>query len=168
MLARFNRQTDLHAGIIIGLVLAVIVWIWLSYRRSGYQTRLVGSNPKAARAALIPTSQVQARAMILSGALCGLAGGIELSGISGRLDSGFDQQWGFLAIPVALLGGLHPLGVVGSSALFGVLFAGSQSLARVTPGGDRLIFVIQGGAVLAYLALQAWQSRRQNMQGADS
>ncbi len=164
MLTRFNRQTDLHIGVFLALLMAVIVWIWLSYRRGGYQTRLVGANPRAARAALIPTERIQARAMMISGALCGLAGGVELAGISGRLDAGFDQQWGFLAIPVALLGMLHPLGVVGSSLVFGVLFAGSQNMARVTPGGDRLIFVIQGVAVLAYLALQAIDQRKRWLQ----
>lgn len=159
MLARFNPQTDLHVGVWVAVALAILVSAWMFLTPSGFRVRLVGAGPGAARANRIPVSRVQYLAMGLSGALCGLAGGIELTGIAGRLDAGFPQNYGFLAIPVALLGGLHPLGAAASSFVFGGLLAGSTSLARVTAGGDRLIYVIQGLMVLGYLAFQAYESR---------
>lgn len=67
------------------------------------------------------------KAMALSGGLCGLAGGIEYMALSGTIDTGFPQQWGFLAIPVALLGFLDPIGVVLSAFYFGAL---SLALSR--------------------------------------
>lgn len=166
MLQRFDRQTDLHSGIFIALVAALAVYGFLFWTRAGFRLRLVGANPSAARACRIDASRSQLLAMGLSGALCGLAAGIEFTGITGRLDTGFSQQWGFLAIPVALLGGLNPLGVVGSSLYFGALFAGSENLARFTPSGSTMVYVIQAVAVLGYVGLQAWQQRRKEVSAA--
>lgn len=90
---------------------------------------------------------------MLSGALCGLAGAVEYTGITGTLGIGFPQGWGFLAIPVALLGGLHPFGVLCSGLYFGALFAGSENLARFSTGGTTLIYVIQAVAVFAVVAV---------------
>lgn len=160
MLLRFDRQTDLHSGVFIALLAAGAVAVFLSLTRSGFALRLVGENPQAARAARIDASKVQTKAMLMSGALCGLAGGVEYSGITGQLDAGFSQQWGFLAIPVALLGGLNPLGVIASSAYFGALFAGSQNLARFTKSGSTIVYVIQAVAVLGFVGLVAWSQRR--------
>ncbi|MBX7134260.1 MAG: ATP-binding cassette domain-containing protein [Fimbriimonadaceae bacterium] len=161
MMMRFNRQTDLHSGVFIALLAALGIYAFIMLTRSGFRLRLVGENPRAARAARIPTDRVQFSAMLLSGALCGLAGGIEYTGIAGRLDLGFSQQWGFLAIPVALLGSLNPLGVVASSLYFGALFAGSENLARFTKSGSTIVYVIQAVAVLGFVGLGAWLKKRQ-------
>jgi simple sugar transport system permease protein len=98
--------------------------------------------------------------MLVSGALCGLAGGVEYTGTAGQLGAGFSQQWGFLGIPVALLGGLHPGLVMLSAGYFGALFAGSENLARFTPAGTTLIFVIQSAAVLGFVGVRAIMERK--------
>jgi simple sugar transport system permease protein len=97
--------------------------------------------------------------MALSGGLCGLAGGVEYTGITGQLGTGFPQGWGFLAIPVALLGGLHPVGVLLSALYFGALFAGSENLGRFTSGGATLVYVVQAVAVLAFVGLSSVKLR---------
>jgi simple sugar transport system permease protein len=160
MLYRFSRQMDLHSGVFLALLAAAGVYIYLLFTRDGFRLRLVGDNPRVARANRIDAGAVQIRAMLLSGALCGLAGGVELTGIQGVLDTSFSQQWGFLAIPVALLGGLHPLLTVVSALYFGVLFAGSRNLASFTQGATAMIFVIQAVAVLGFVGLQAAMARR--------
>lgn len=97
--------------------------------------------------------------MVVSGALCGLAGGVEYLGMASQLGSGFSQQWGFLGIPVALLGGLHPLLCIGSAGVFGALFAGSEDLARFTTAGSTLVYVIQAVAVLGYVGIKAYTDK---------
>ncbi|HRF60971.1 MAG TPA: ABC transporter permease [Fimbriimonadaceae bacterium] len=160
MLQRFSRQTDLHSGAILAVLVALGVFGYLFWTRSGFRLRLTGANPRAARASGHSPDAIRMRAMLLSGALCGLAGGIEYTGISGQLGMGFSQNWGFLAIPVALLGGLHPIGVIGSSLYFGALFAGTENLARFTKAGSTIVYVIQAVAVLGFVGLAAWLEDR--------
>lgn len=160
MLPRFDRQTDLHGGLFVALLAVAVVWIFLYQTRRGFEVRVVGDSRTAARANRIDTRAVQVRTMMISGALCGLAGGVELLGVAGQLGSGFSQNWGFLGIPVALLGGLHPLLIPLSALYFGGLFAGSENLARYTQAGTTLIYVIQAVAVLGFVAFRALAERK--------
>jgi simple sugar transport system permease protein len=155
MLPKFDRQMDAHAGVLIALFVAFFVYAFLFRTTWGYRLRLVGDSPSVARANRISVSASQVLAMAISGGLCGLAGGIEYAGMTGQLGVGFSQQWGFLGIPVALLAGLHPLSAIPSAIYFGAVFAGSENLARFTPGGTTLIYVIQAVAVLAFAAIQS-------------
>ncbi|MBC8064809.1 MAG: ABC transporter permease [Chlorobia bacterium] len=159
MLAKFNPQADLHYGVVVAVLVAVGVFIYLFRTKDGFRLRVVGDNPNVARANRFPTSAIQFRSLMLSGGLCGLAGGVELLGITGYLGKGFPQQLGFLAIPVALLAGLHPLWVLLSAFYFGALFAGTQNLASFTPAGTTLVYVIQGAAVLGLVGLRYWTRR---------
>jgi len=160
MLPKLSRQMDLHLGVFIPLLAAAAVFIYLFRTRPGFRLRLVGENPDVARANRINAGKVQLQAMLVSGALCGLAGGVEYVGIAGQLGTDFSQQWGFLGIPVALLGALHPLACIGSAIFFGALFAGSENLARFTSAGATLVYVIQAVAVLGYVAIKALSDRR--------
>ncbi|WP_025228470.1 ABC transporter permease [Fimbriimonas ginsengisoli] len=160
MLPRFDRQTDLHAGVFLAIVMAFIVWGFLYFTKAGFRLRVVGDNAQVARANRIDAKRMQLVAMLISGALCGLAGGVEYTGTAGQLGSGFSQQWGFIGIPVALLGGLHPLLVMLSAGYFGALFAGSENLARFTPAGTTLIYVIQAAAVLGFVGVRALMRRK--------
>lgn len=159
MLPKFDRQTDLHVGIFLALACAVLTWVFLYRTPTGFRLRIVGENVKVARANRIDGAKTRLLAICLSGALCGLAGGVEYVGIAGQLGSGFSQQWGFLGIPVALLGGLHPLWVLLSAFYFGALFAGSENLARFTPAGTTLIYIIQASAVLGFVLVRAYSNR---------
>ena len=160
MFPKLSRQMDLHLGVIIAWIVAILVYVYLFKTRPGYRLRLVGENANMARANRINVDRVRLLAMSLSGALCGLAGGIEYLGMAGQLGSGFSQQWGFLGIPVALLGGLNPLLCLGSAGVFGALFAGSEDLARFTQAGTTLVYVIQAMSVLGYVAIKAQIDRK--------
>jgi simple sugar transport system permease protein len=159
MLAKFDRQSDLHIGVILALFVAIVVWVYLSKTVGGFRLRLVGANPEAARSAQIEPGKVQLKAIALSGALCGLAGGVEYFGVAGQLGTGFSLGMGFLAIPVALIGGLTPLGTVLSSLFFGAILAGSESLARFSASGSAIVLVIQAAAVFALLGYRALSFR---------
>jgi simple sugar transport system permease protein len=156
-----DPQTALHSGIYLVPMAAVAVWIWLQYTKSGFRLRLTGVNPNAARAARIPVTRTQVTALIISGALCGLAGGIEYLGSSGILFDDFSPSWGFLGIPVALLAGLNPLGAIVSGLYFGALFAGSKNLEAFGSTGSALVFAMQGAAVLAFVAISRFRVRQE-------
>lgn len=160
MLLKFTVRTDLHLGVVFAVLIAVAVGIYLRRTVGGFQLRLVGENASAARAAGLRAERIQLKAMMLSGAMCGLAGGIQYVGVTGSIDAGFSQNWGFLGIPVALLGGLDAFGVLLSSFVFGALFAGAQQMARFGLGGDSVIYVIQAVSVLAFIAITSRQQRR--------
>jgi simple sugar transport system permease protein len=156
-----DPQTALHSGIYLVPIAAIAVWIWLQYTKSGFRLRLTGVNPNAARAARIPVTRTQVTALIVSGALCGLAGGIEYLGSSGILFDDFSPGWGFLGIPVALLAGLNPLGAIVSGLYFGALFAGSKNLEAFGSTGSALVFAMQGAAVLAFVAISRFRVRQE-------
>lgn len=152
--------TRLHSGVLIAFVAAIVVYIFLFRTAGGLKLRVVGQNAEAARTARMPVDRIRIGAMALSGALCGLAGVIELGGTAGRLYRDFSPGWGYTAIPVALLGALHPVGVVLSALFFGALTAGSGNLERFSGVSSVLINVIQAAAVLAVVGGRAWRVRK--------
>jgi simple sugar transport system permease protein len=160
MLKRFDPQTDLHFGMFYALVAVAVIYGFLFFTKAGFRLRLAGENARAARTNRLNPGKYQIIAMLISGGLCGLAGGVEYTGVAGSVGAGTSQNWGFLAIPVALLGGLHPVGVLLSSVYFGALLAGSENLGRFTPSGTTLVYVIQAVAVLGYIGLKALVERK--------
>jgi simple sugar transport system permease protein len=164
MFMRFDPQSDLHIGVVLALIAIVLVFVFLFATKSGFRLRLVGENPEAARLARVPVSRVQFNSMLISGALCGLAGGVDYAGFIGQVGLGFSQNWGFLSIPVALLGGLHPLGVLLSGVFFGGLFAGSENLATFNTLGGTVVYVMQAVAVLGFVGIKSWLDSRKPLQ----
>ena len=102
----------IDAGVVIALLAAVFVWWYLERSTWGFELRAVGANPNAARTAGMSIGKVTALTMTLSGALCGLAGGVTITGDIKYLTANFDGTLGFDAITVALLGRNRPLGTV--------------------------------------------------------
>lgn len=124
------RFGALHAGVILAVVASVVVW-WLLYRTAeGLRLRATGFNPFAARWAGIDVNAQILRAMAVSGALAGLAGGIELAGVTTRLFERFAAGYGYSGIAVALLAQLHPLGTLLSATFFGAFVTGAGELQR--------------------------------------
>ena len=126
------RGLTTHLGLVIALVAAVIAW-WILYRsRWGYEIRLAGDNPRAAKYAGINISRNTILVMMLSGALAGLAGMSEISGVVHRLQGSISPGYGFSAIIVAWLAKLNPLAVIPVSVLFGALI---QAGREIQPSG---------------------------------
>ncbi len=151
--------TRLHSGVLLAFLAAVVIYLLLFRTQLGFGLRLIGQNAEAARTARFRVDRLRMQAMAISGGLCGLAGVVELLGITGRLYADFSPGWGYTAIPVALLGGLHPLGTVLSAFFFGALTAGSGNLERFSGVSSTLINVIQAAAVLAVVGARAWRLR---------
>jgi ABC-type uncharacterized transport system permease subunit len=126
------RGLTTHLGLVIALVAAVLAW-WILYRsRWGYEIRLAGDNPRAAKYAGINISRNTVLVMMLSGALAGLAGMSEISGVVHRLQGSISPGYGFSAIIVAWLAKLNPLAVIPVSVLFGALI---QAGREIQPSG---------------------------------
>jgi len=142
----------LHFGFVIALVVAALVYFFLWHTVPGYQLRAVGANPKAAQLGGIFVTRNIVLSLILSGGLAGIAGMGEVAGLHYRLIEGFSPQYGFTGILVALLGKLHPLGVVLAAILFGGLIIGTDAMTRAVDVPGSIVFVIQGVIVLFVLA----------------
>jgi len=143
--------TRLHSGFVIALILAVLIYYLLWQMRLGYEIRATGSNPTAARFKGINPSRITFIVMVLSGAISGLAGGIELLGVHHRLVYGFSVSFGFTGILIALLGRLHPLGVAPAAIFFGALQNGSSAMIIQSNVPRELITAIMGFVIIMLL-----------------
>jgi general nucleoside transport system permease protein len=158
-LPRLVPQTLLHAGAIIAVFLAVVVYIFLWRTTIGYRIRAVGLNPDASRFSGIHVPFYQALSLTLAGGFAGIAGAIEVIGVQHRLLEGITSGYGFSGIVAALFGGLHPLGAIPASILFGGLLVGGDKMQRATQVPSSLIDTILGLVVL-FVVGSAWWSRR--------
>ncbi len=159
-LLRLVPRTQLHAGLILAIVLAVVVYIFLWRTTIGYRIRAVGLNPSAARYAGIPVKSYMALAMILSGAFAGLAGAVEVTGVHHRMIEGLSGGYGFTGIVAALFGKLHPLGAIPASIIFGGLLVGADKMQRTVQVPSSLIVVIEGLIVLFVVASDYFVKKR--------
>jgi len=143
-----------HLGLVLALLIAAAVQVLLYRTVAGYEMRAAGLNPDAARLAGIDVDRRLLFALMLSGALAGLAGGIEVSAVTHRLYERFSPGWGFTAIAVGLLGRLSPAGVVVAAFLFGALDAGSNAMQRVAGVSSVLVSIIQATVIFFLVALE--------------
>jgi ABC-type uncharacterized transport system permease subunit len=150
--------TRLHLGAPLALLLAGGLWLVLGRTTLGFELRAAGQGPLAARLAGMPVADRQLLALGASGALAGLAGGIQVAGVTWFL-SGTPTSYGYAGIAAALLGRLHPLGVVLAAVLLGMLDTGGRALEKQLAIPHDLGDVAKGLAVLAVLVAGAWLAR---------
>ena len=130
-LARFTESTRLHLGILVAIAVAALAWWFLGRTAAGFKLRAAGASPSAALVTgRLNVGRVAALALVASGALAGLAGGMEVSGVTYALYENLSPGYGFSAIAVAMLAGLHPLRVILAALLFAVLETGALGMQR--------------------------------------
>lgn len=117
-----------HAGIFIALAAVAIVYLLLYKTKLGYELRLVGKNGKFARYGGISTKRVILSSIMISGALAGLAGIVEILGIHGTFKDNFSSGLGFDGIIIALLARNHPIGIVVASLFYAYIQVGAQTM----------------------------------------
>jgi simple sugar transport system permease protein len=122
------RGLTTHLGLIFAILLAVLVWVILYRSQWGYEIRLIGDNPNAARYAGISTSRNIILVMMASGAMAGLAGMSEITGVVHRLQGSISPGYGFTGIIIAWLAKLNPLAVIPVSILFGALILAGREI----------------------------------------
>jgi general nucleoside transport system permease protein len=150
----------LHAGFALALVAAVVVWHLFARTYWGFKLRAVGAGARAAEiSGRIDARRITAVALLGSGALAGLAGGVEVSGVSYALFQNLSPGYGFTAIAVALLARLHPLGVVATGILFGALEAGAGAMQRDAGVPAVAVYVVESVVIMVVLLVDAGRRR---------
>ncbi|MEA3335235.1 MAG: ABC transporter permease [Chloroflexota bacterium] len=149
-LAETVNTGRMHWGLLIAILAAVFIWIVLGRTRWGYEIRVIGENPNAARYAGINLLRNFLLVMILSGGLAGLAGLSQVAGISHRLQQGIVVGDGYTAIIVAWLAGLNPFGVLIVAFLLAALFVGGDQI-QITMGLPAAVAGVLQGTILFFV-----------------
>jgi len=136
-------------GFLIAVAAVIFVWFYLWRTVPGYEQRMSGQAPFFARFGGIRSARSAIRGMLFSGALAGLAGGIEVLGVSHQVVAGFSTGLGFDGVLVAILGQAHPLGVFLVAILFAGIRLGAQIGLQITTNIPREL----GGGILALIIL---------------
>jgi simple sugar transport system permease protein len=144
----FLRGLTTHAGLIFGVIAAIVLWFIVYRSRWGYEIRLIGDNPQAAKYAGVSIVKNTILVMVLSGALAGLGGMSEVAGVVRRLQtSPINAGYGFTGIIVAWLAKLNPLAIILVSILFGALILAGR---EIQPSG--IPKMIQGIILVCLIA----------------
>lgn len=143
---------SLPSGILLGLAIAVVISFVLHRTQFGFELRVLGDSPAAAKWAGIDVSKRMIAALAISGAIAGLAGAAELAGNQLRLSDFFSPGFGFTALVVALVGRATPSGTVVAALFFGALAAGGGSMERVAQVPASTGLVVQGTVIAILVA----------------
>jgi len=123
-------RSRLHLGLIIGLVMAVLIWAMLRFTVWGYEIRAVGFNPRASSFYGISINKSVLMVALFSGGLAGMAGVSEVAGLKGYLTLDLSPGFGYTGIAVAMLAQLHPIGVIFSAIFLAVIYVGADAMSR--------------------------------------
>lgn len=153
--------TRLHAGILMALILVGVTWWAIARTAAGFRVRATGANPHAAESAGgIDVGRVSSRVLLVSAALAGLAGAIEVQGVTFALYESLSPGYGYTAIAVALLARLDARAVVPSALLFAALESGSSAMQRDAGVPSALVKVVVALLIVLVLIAEAWRRRR--------
>ena len=147
-LAVLPGMRRVHLGLVLAAALPFAVWVLLFRSAAGLRLRAVGLSPDAARYAHVSPERETTRVLLISGALAGLAGALEVSGVTGRLFENLASGYGFTAIAVALLARLNPIGVLPAAFFFAALASGSGAMQRVAAVPSVAVQVIEALVIL--------------------
>ena len=154
--------TQLHLGIPLALVAAVVVWVMLDFTRWGFRARVLGGNPEAARRGGIAVRRTLFIALIAGGALAGLAGMIELTGIEGRLRPNIGVGFGYIGFLVSWLVGHRPLQIVAAGLLLASISIAGDSLQIDHNLPSTSVYILMALVVLAVLGLRGGTRRAES------
>ena len=154
-------QTRLHIGLLIALGAAAMAWWLFARTAAGFRLRVVGASPTAARVAgRVDVGRVAASALIVSGALAGLAGGIEVTGVTYALYENLSPGYGFSAIAVAILARLNPLWVLVTAFLFAALETGALGMQRDAGVPSVVASAVEAVIILVVVGFSGWHWSR--------
>jgi general nucleoside transport system permease protein len=152
--------SDLHAGILIAVIVVAVGHALLWRMPFGFRLRVLGASAPAAAYAGISPPRALLGVMARAGALAGLAGAVEVLGVHYRLIDGFSHGFGFNAVAIALLGALNPITVLPAGLFFGFLETGALAMQRAVGVPTPLVAVIQGLTMIFILSAIGLSGRR--------
>ena len=144
-------RSRVHTGLLGALAAAGLLWALLKFTTHGFEIRAVGANVRAAGFAGMPVGWVTAKVALLSGALAGLAGAVEVAGRAGYVTLDMSPGYGYSGIVIAMLAALHPLGVVAAAVFVAGILVGADSMSRAVGVPTYIADVIVATALIAVL-----------------
>lgn len=150
-LTKIIPASRLTTGMIIALLTVVAVWIMNTRTIWGYEMKAVGANPAGAQFAGIPVEGAMMRVALVSGAIAGLAGVVQVLGVKGDLTLDLSPGYGYSGIVVAMLAVLHPLGVVPAAIFVAGIFVGADAMSRTVGVSSYIADVITAVSLLSIL-----------------
>jgi general nucleoside transport system permease protein len=144
-------RSRVHSGLLVAIGLAIGLTMLMARTTFGFEVRAVGANARAAAFAGMPVRTVMWRVALLSGALAGLAGAVEVAGRAGYVTLDMSPGYGYSGIVVAMLAGLHPLGVVAAAIFVAGMLVGADSMSRAVGVPTYIADVIVAVALIAVL-----------------
>jgi ABC-type uncharacterized transport system permease subunit len=148
----FLSATRLHWGFLVAILLALVLAFVRSRTLWGFRFRAVGTNPRAAAVTgRLPVSRLVAYALLVSGMFAGLAGGMEVTGVTFALFQNLSPGFGFTGIAVALLARLDPLGIIGTGILFAALETGAAAMQRDAGVPSVAVYVVEAVIIVVVL-----------------
>ena len=148
--------TRVNVSILIALALSVAAWVFMQKSFTGYKLQVGGLAPRAAGYAGFSESRAIWLSLLIGGFAAGLAGAAEVAGPIGQLQRSISTGYGYAAIIVASLGGLHPVGIVFSALVMAVLYIGGDNAMVSANLPIAAVRVFQGSLLLAYLVAVAF------------
>lgn len=161
-LRQFVPGTRIHTGIIIGLVIAALIYYFFFHTRTGYELRMTGHNEKFARFGGINTFKIVLIVPMLTGMVAGLGGITEVMGIHERFNWQNSPGYGWDGVIVAIIGKNHPAFIVLASLLLAYLRVGGQQLKLMSDVPAELVLLIRSLMILLVTAeglLSQWRTR---------
>jgi simple sugar transport system permease protein len=150
-LGKLIAQTRVHTGLVWAIGLAALLWALMKYTVLGFDIRALGANARAAAFAGVPVTRTMVAVALLSGALAGLAGAIEVAGRTGYVTLDMSPGYGYGGIVIAMLAGLHPLGVLAAGVFVAGVQVGADSMSRALAVPTYIADVIVAASLLAVL-----------------
>ena len=150
-LSKLIPQTRMHTGLLWALSLAAALWALLKFTVLGFDIRAVGANARAAAFAGVPVTRTMVTVAVLSGALAGLAGAIEVAGRTSYLTLDMSPGYGYAGIVIAMLAALHPLGVIAASVFVAGVLVGADSMSRAIGVPTYIADVIVAASLISVL-----------------
>ncbi|MBK1663910.1 ABC transporter permease [Rhodospirillum rubrum] len=150
-LPRLVARSRVHAGLLIAVALAGLVWVLKSRTIWGFEMRALGANPRAAAFAGVPVGKVVLRVALLSGGLAGLAGACEVAGRAGYLTLDLSPGYGYSGIVIAMLAQLNPLGVIAAAVMVAGVFVGADAMSRAVGVPNYIADVLVAVSLLCML-----------------
>ncbi len=150
-LGKLAARSRVHSGLLIAAALAAVVWVIIRFTAFGFEMRAVGANARAAAFAGMPVQAVIVKTALLSGALAGLAGCIEVAGRAGYVTLDMSPGYGYSGIVIAMLAQLSPLAVVAAAIFVAGVLVGADSMSRAISVPTYIADVIVATSLIAML-----------------
>jgi general nucleoside transport system permease protein len=155
-------DTQIHAGIIIGLAAIVAVHLVMTRTSTGMRLRVLGENPRAAEHAGLHTRRLTVTAFMASGALIAIGGAVEILGLWGSFRADFNPAFGLVVIPLVFLARLNALGAAFFVAAFSVIQIGGESAARKADVSSDVLLALVG-LILLFMAVTEYLRARRSL-----